>query len=97
MLVFNKIQEWEVKVAQLAQLANKYHSHLECQQQHYNQLKIVLDEKDQLINYLNSQLNATANAYHDDCHRFKESFEYANQHLKEGLMQTISLQEQVIK
>ena len=50
--ILDAIHQWDLKTNQLMQLAQKYHGHLDTQQQHFCKLKVLLQEKDLVIGQL---------------------------------------------
>ena len=91
--VLDQLILWDEKTAELAGLAEQYSGALDEQRKLFNKLKLVVQEKDQVIMELNRQLFMREESQLQSFDSIKEELARANRLMKEEMLEAISLLE----
>ena len=91
--VLDQLILWDEKTAELATLASRYYGALEEQKKLFIKLKLVVEEKDQMISELQKQLIMREQSQESHFNAIKAELMRSNKIMKDEFLETISLLE----
>ncbi len=94
--VLDQLLIWDEKTAELGALAERYSGALEEQKKLFNKLKLVVQEKDQVITELNRQIVMRDQSQNQHFDSMKVDLERSNKLLADEMLCTIGLLEQKV-